>query len=254
MSQKYRNVVEEYMLVDTVGVYDTTGKNYTNPDGWYQTFTALAAANEVNFFNVRNKQAGNMYCNMDSRDQMPYGFRARSIGVAFVSNTMTQAPAFNSGIPFSPEDITGHIFQVDLPRHCSVTLRIQQDDRLKGNAMMFPPRYGPCGSGYARGAPSTLGLTVADNGIDHHAGIVTQGTADRSGRFPFPKPLLIPRRATLNVKISINEYGRTLLANMVNLYQFQGIDSGALQNPTLSFIQVTIGGERLVQQRGRYHV
>ncbi len=254
MAKQFRNVREEYMLVDTVGVYDTTGKNYQNPDGWFQNFVTMGAANEINFFNVRNKQAGAMYCNMDSRDQMPYAFEASSIGVAFFSNTMTQAPAFVAGITFSPEDITGHIFMVDLPRHCSVTLRIQQDDRLKATAMMLPPGYGPCGGGYARGAPSTLGYTVADNGINQHSAIVTQGTADRSGRFPFPKPLMIPRRATLNVKISINEYGRTLLAAMTNLAQLQGVDTGAILNPTFSGIQVTIGGQRLVQQRGQYHV
>lgn len=257
MKKAYRNVSEQWLEYDTVGVFDTTlvsSYNITNPNGWFQNLAAMGAVNKIDFFNVRNRNIGLAYNNQDSRDLMPYAFRAHSLGVSFFCHSMTQAPNYAQDDTFSPEDSVNHVFCVDLPRHTSVTLKVQQDERLKSHAYFCPPGYGPCGSGFGRGAPSAR--DGGNNGIDHTASVISQGEPSLANRWQFPVPLEIPRRAALSVTLEFNEYARTLLQNMPDENEWFGVDAGDDVNgwPVFFGIQLSIGGERLVQQRGQYHV
>lgn len=253
----YANVAENVLLYDTVAIYNDGVKSFTNPAGWFQNYAQMGTANEINFFNVRNREIGLPYNNQDSRDQMPYAFRCHSIGLTFWGNAFTQAPSWSTDQTFSPEDAVGHIFCNDLPRHAGITLRVQQDDRLKTHALFTPAGYGAFGDGYGRGAPSTLPNNTNQNGYDHTAGVITQGLPELGARWVFPIPIDIPRRGTVNVKLIFNEYARQLLQAIPYATVWQGINDGVDDvqgNPVFAGIQVSLGGERLVQQRGQYHV
>ncbi len=257
MQKPFANVQENVMIYDTVAIFNDTNKSFSNPSGWFQNYAQMGAANSLSFFNVRNREVGTPYNNQDSRDQMPYAFRCRSIGVSFFANTFTQAPTWAVDYQFSPEDAVGHLFQVDLPRHASVTFRVQQDDRLKTHPYFVPPGYGPYGSGYGRGSPYLLQGNTLNDGYDHTAGVVTQGSPELGGRWPFPIPIDIPRRGTIEVKVEFNEYARQLLQTIPMGYEWQGVNDTVDDiegNPVFAGIQVSLGGERLVQQRGQYHV
>lgn len=252
----FMNVAENVLLYDTVGIFNDSGRAFSNPPGWYGSYANMGAANEINFFNVRNRDVGLPYNNQDSRDNMPYAFLCRSIGVTFFSNAMTQAPTWATDFTFSPEDASGHIFMVDLPRHASIEFRVQQDSRLKTHCLFAPSGYGPFGDGYGRGSPSALPTTI-DNGYDHHLGVVSQGIPELGARWVFPNPIEIPRRGTVQAIVKFNEYGRQMLSTIPDLNEYQGVQDGVddvYQNPIFSGIQVSLGGERLVQQRGQYHV
>lgn len=255
VAKPFMNVREQWLLYDTVGVYDSTSGSIVNPPGWFNTFAELGAGNEIDFFNVRNRQVGLPYVNQDSRDNMPYAFRCTSIGVAFWAMCFTQAPTWAINEDFSPDENVSHIWQNDLPRHVSVTFRVQQDDILKTTAFFCPPGYGPYGSGYGRGSPTSL-PTAQANGYDHTANVITQGTPIINNRWIFPLSVDIPRRATINVKLKLTEYARQMMAVLPQGREWFGIDDAddIIGFKIFAGIQCSLGGERLVQQRGQHHV
>jgi hypothetical protein len=251
----FMNVREQWLLYDSVGVFNSTGYQLPRIPGWFLTFAAMGAANEIDFFNVRNRNVGLMYTNQDSRDNMPYGFRCTSIGISMWAMCFTQAPTWATDTAFSPDDNVAHIWQNDLPRHASITFRVQQDDILKCTALMAPPGYGPVGSGYSRGSPTLL-PTDQSNGFDMSANVITQGNPFVTCRWTFPLSIDIPRRATLNVKLKWSEWARQLLAVLPQGLEFFGIQDGddIMGMPSFAGIQCSLAGERLVQQRGQHHV
>lgn len=251
-----RNVKEKCMLYDTVGIYTPPfGVSMPVPDGWFLNYAALSAANEIPFFNVRNRSAGLMWCNQDKRDQLAWPFLIQSIGIEWWALSMSSAPSWSTDQTFSPEDHASHVFATDVPRHCGVTLQVQQDERLKAFSYFCQPGYGVFGDGYGRSAPSALGAGN-DNGWDHILNVVSQGQPLLNNRFHFPIALEVPRNATLNVRLTINEYGRQMLAVLPWLTTWFGASydvTDSLVWQQFSGIRVTLEGYRLVQQRGQYH-
>lgn len=254
-SQKpFLNAGEDWMLFDTVLV----GPNLTK-HGWYLSYAAMGLDSNINFFNVRNRSVGLFWNNQDTRDQTPYAFELKSIGVSFWANSMSQV--INGVKPLPPskdyaiEDYVGHLFSNDLPRHCSITLQVQQDEVLKSHALFTPPGYGPFGSGYGRGQPSS---GMSDEPVDTILGVNTQSMPMLSNRWLFPNKIEIPRRAAVSVKLRFSSYARALLqalpAPMAWVVQNE-VPEGTenAYQPVYAGIQVSLVGKRLVQQRGQYH-
>lgn len=256
--KEFRNVREQYMLYDTLGVWDPPqGSGITNPDGWVANFAALGALNTIPFFNVRNRSAGLYWNNQEKRDQLDWPFIIESLGVTFHAMPITGIVSWATGSTLRPEDSASHIFVNDLPRHVGVRVKVQQDERLKTHAFFCQPGYGVSGDGYGRGAPSTWGAPISDNGWDHHLAVHSQGLPQLDNRWHFPLPLEVPRNASLSVVLEINEYGRALLAYLPwrvtafgNTDELTG-DIKLIQ--PFAYIQVSLIGKRLVQQRGQYH-
>lgn len=249
------NVRERHMLFDTLGIFTPpAGSGITNPDGWYTTFATAGLANEWNFFNVRNRSAGLMWNNQDKRDQMATGMRVKSIGISFWGLPFTQIPTWQTDQTLSPEDKAVHTFVNDIPRHCGCVLQIQQDERLKAHPFFLSAGYGPYGDGYGRGAPSTDGALAQANGWDHHMDISSNGVPILRNRWEFPLPLEIPRTANLSFRVIPNEYARQLLQVMPFLPTYQGETGGDDMEiiPGFCGVQVSLLGDRLVQQRGNY--
>lgn len=262
----FANVKEQYMLYDTVGINQVViGVGITAPDGWFTSYNDMGQANDVPFFNVRNRTSGLMWNNQDKRDQLAWPFLVNSIGVTFWANPATAAPGLTGTSTDSPEDITSHIFANDLPRHCGVVMRVQQDDRLKTHAYFCSPGYGVCGGGYARGQATSINALgsnpiMTNNPLyDHHLAIQSQGQPTLANRFEFPLALRIPRTATMSVRLVFTEYGRQLLQQMPELgiwnqtLTANPADNDHVVMPGFSAIQVSLVGQRLVQQRGQYH-
>ena len=255
MVQQYANVGEHWPLYDTVLIgVDSRGDDPQVP-GWYPTLAALGAANRMFFFNQRTRANGLAYCNLDVRDQMPYGFRIYSGGCRFFASSMTEALNPDDTANWWTSNYVPHIFSVDLFRHCDFTLRVQQDDILKTTAALVPPGYGPSGGGVGRGQISGQFVAAVDNCYS----VVSQSHPNLDNRWKFPNPIEVPRNAALSVEMIFSEYGRQLLQAMVK-QRFQDSVTGnghaedqGNQSKTYYGIQVCLVGERLVQQRGQYH-
>lgn len=251
-TKAYRNVPENWVLYDTclIGGY-ANSMNYH--DGYFPTFAIAGAQNGIPFFNVRNRNHGLAYNNQDTRDQLPWGFKIFTIGVQFFA-PQTVLYRNNAGVPEGAQVIEQNLFETELPKHCSLTLQTNQDNRLKINSLMAPSGMGIVGGGVGQGdVESNLGTA---NYINPVMGGFSQGMPELKNKWGFKNPLHVPRRATLSARIELNEYARALLGAMPGPYYqpFQDIAADG----TLSFhwgmcgIRVVLGGQRLVQQRGQY--
>lgn len=251
----YSNVRENWPLFDTVLVGLDSRAEQTTP-GWFTTLAAMGSANQCFFFNQRTRADGLAYCNLDTRDQMPYAFIIKSAGVRFFATHQSENYAVTAGSPqWWVENKVPHIFLADLPDHCSFRMQIQQDDVLKTTVPLVPAGYGPAGGGYGQASPGSQ-FTVA---VDKSYSAVTQSTAHITNRWKFPTRIKVPRNAALTVELQFSEYGRQLLQAMTK-QNTQDLISGNghaedIDHDSKTFygIQVSLIGQRLVQQRGAYH-
>jgi hypothetical protein len=253
------NVVESMTLYDTVLVSPFIS-TLQFIDGWFTSFVGIGSQNEVPFLNVRNRNHGLPYCNQDTRDQMPYGAQIYSLGVEFFAPNVATQFIEELGDPnrYWAEEIHSAIWVSDLPRHASITLRINQDDRLKLNCAMAPSGMGPTGGAMGHGDPAAD--AVIYNGADlvpgFMKGMTSMGEPVLNNRWPFPVPLDVPRKASLSAVIKFSEYGRQLLQHMVgpNLLRFVGgRGSESVYLNSMFGIRVSLQIKRFVQQRGEYH-
>jgi len=247
--QQFQNVQEHWCLYDTVLAYVAPGSSGVSlASGWFNGLGPMGQANDLPFFNIRNRNIGLAYNNQDARDQFPYAMRLFSIGVGFWRTHLSTDINYEPGSPY--EEAVGHIFNVDLPRHCSLVLKIQQDERLKTIVPFASPGYGPHGGGYGRGQPSSFANSAMINTV---MGTETQGVPDLKRRWIFPDNIEIPRRASVSVTLRFSEYARNLLQAMGEVADVNWpIQHGTLTAATAG-VQVSLIGERLVQQRGQYH-
>jgi hypothetical protein len=173
------------------------------------------------------------------------------------------------------EELHTAVWEADLPNHVSLILRTNQDIRLRGPAAIFTPGFGAVGGGWGWGSPGDLNFaqsgTVAP-AISHEPGgpsygmfstnleTIQHGEADLRRRFPFPIPIDVPKRANLSITLKLSQYGKEMLKAMTGPYWYPMANMFTAQGLTKTVkaamfgVDVTIKGERLVQQRGDYHV
>lgn len=244
----YKNVRESFNLYDTVLMSPWVNTISNPPAGWFATFNAMSTANQISFFNVRNRSIGIPYNNQDTRDALPYVFLIDSIGIRFFGPQIATLSSLNSAD--AQEDQLTALWEHDLPQNTSITLRTNQDDRLKIASLMAPSGQGPAGGGVGRGDPSTYNATLP---LTNAVG--SQGMPELKNRWPFPYALGVPRRASLSVTLKLTEFAKELLGipsgpGFIQTRNSAG-NTGTLY-PAFG-IQVTIFGRREVQQRGQYH-
>jgi len=249
----FENVPENWILYDTVlcGEY-AAQMNFH--DGYTANYATLGALTEIPFFNVRNRNHGLAYNNQDTRDQTAWVFKIFTVGVQFFAPT-TVCYRNGAGNPIGASLTEQHIFETELPKHASLTLQTNQDERLKINCLMAPPGVGAVSGGMAQGSRQ---FASQDGSFDASKGAFTQGTPVLTNKWGFSNPLEVPRRASLSAKVTFSEYGRTLLQNMPGPFSQPFRFSGGPPEqyfflPAMCGIRVILGGQRQVQQRGQLH-
>lgn len=257
MSEQFLNVHESMTMVDTVLV-GLDVPDFEFNDGWYETFATIGSATELPFFSVRNRNHGLMYNNQETRDQMSYGMRIYSLGVRFFGAQVATQVIPDEALTFGVEEIHSSIWEADLPRHASLILRTNQDERLKHNCAMAPSGMGPFGGGMGHGEPSAWNSATAEC-PSFMKGMTSQSMPGITNRWPFPVPLDIPKGATLSVVIRFSEYAKQLLQAMVGPlgvpFQYYNETTEEYEyksHSSLFGIQVSLQVERLTQQRGAY--
>lgn len=248
---EFYNVGERYTLYDTIAIVGNLTSFAKQPPGWFATFAAFGAGVNHSFFNVRNRgNCEDCYCNLDARDQLSFAFQLESIGAAWWGTTYaTQA---EQGTPAERNHLPSPLWQCELPMNSSLTLRVQQDDKLKINGLMASPGYGPTGGGYANYMNNDASL-----GDNHQPNYMaqTQGSPDPRAAFPLPNKIAIPRRANIQVELSMTEYARAMMQWLHGPGEIPYLNTSL---STVAFdvmfgITVSLNGRRLVQQRGALH-
>lgn len=245
------NVAEPWNLYDSVLVVNNVAQ-LSSSEGWFSTYATVGAATEIPFFNIRNRNSGLAYCNQDTRDQLSYAMKIFSVGVQFWAPS---TPCYNINVdqPIANSVTPQTIWETEIPKHTSLELQIQQDIRLKINTLMSPAGVGIVGGGVAQG--NSEGYTPAyPNQVKHNH---TQGVSILTNKWGFPKPLNVPRRANLAVRLRISEYGRNLLQGMLgptrNCFRSLTNDGSYFFPNASAGIRVYVGGMRMIQQRGQLH-
>lgn len=254
------NVGEPWPLYDSICVTNKLYGSENNLNGWFTSFQTFALNEQHIFFKMRSEGvAGLAYNNQQSSDRLDYGFDAYSFGVSFKAPGtrylgFVQENQF-SPIDYPPDTFSAHWWECELPNHCAVQLKVQQDIVAEGPALDFPPGYGSSGGG----AGMAQGETPAypDNfGYCNYAS--TQGTPIFQNRHKFENPIGIPRDATIEGILFISDFAREILMGMGNVPNYL-IPEPEQQNhyflhpPARFMIQMSLLGVRYVQQRGQYH-
>jgi hypothetical protein len=247
---KFMNVKEKWFLYDTIAVSPYVDSLAHPIPGWYSSFQDIAAADDLTFFNSRNKSIGLAYNNQESRDQIPYALEAESISVGFFApSTSSQEGTLDQGTFRGRVDGISSYWENELPQHTSTVFRVNQDERLKTTAAMVSAGYGPCGHSMGQGNTSNTGgvcASITAGGF---------GAAHLKYRWNFPTTIGIPRRATIAVTLRFVEWARSNLAKLWgpgNIQVWNG-EPAIVYKPTMFFIQCLITGTRQVQQRAEYH-
>lgn len=264
------NVVESAPLYDTILVCSDYYGQEAAVNGWYTTFGLFAQARDYKFMKSRTEgTAGLPYCNMQSADSMPYPFYAYTMGITFfapssniIGSTKYHSPNGGGGEtwPYAVDPIIPHFWQFDLPRHAAIIFRTNQDVRAENTCYTCPPGYGPMGGGAAFEI-NTYDDVTGFAAYKQHAALNTfgtQGVPVLHNRFKFPKPIAIPKNATIEGELVLSKYARDCLADMIGPFEylFSNVDLTTIVEkfPMRFGIQFSLFGLRMVQQRGQYHV
>jgi hypothetical protein len=270
-SSRFLNVAEAWPVYDTVLVCPQFFGQEQNVGGWFQTFATFAGQERHSFFNVRTEATSDLaYCNKQTADTMDFAMEVYSFGCSFFSPGVRALGNDAGEETFWWNNINSqlaHWWEVELPRHCSIEFKVQQDTIIELPCMAASPGYGPVGSGASFDHPLVGRVTPnGENNGDYQPVMnmsVTQGVPTPKNRWPFPDPIGIPRTSTIEAIISVSEVARLYLSQMagVNLnYVFGGIDGTSAGGPGYTLfparfgIQVSLYGKRMVQQRAQWHV
>jgi hypothetical protein len=256
--EKFANVVEAWALYDTIAISPTLYGSEKNA-GWFNDFVTFGQQETHSFFKTRTEGlVGLPYTNQQSSDSMDFAFIAHSIGLAIwapVPNIEGEPgqPEGGAGTLADPDALIGHWFAADMPRHMGVSFKIQQDIRIELPALHCPPGYGVSGGGTA--FPGITSVAYGD--IPYMSASACQGVPLLSNRYPLPYKIGIPRTSTIEGIIHLSEYARYVLTAVLGPRSFQfNSDSGVAPYTFFQkryMIQLSLIGERLVQQRGQYH-
>jgi hypothetical protein len=247
---RFQNVKEQWYLYDTVAISPWCADLAHPIPGWYETFVDLGAADDVTFFNTRNKSIGLAYNNQEARDQIPFALTVETMSVGFFApSCSSQLGELDQKTYRGRVDFVSSWWENELPQHTSVVFRVNQDERLRSNCALMAPGYGPVGSCFGQGDVASGG------GCNSSVTIGGNGRAHLKYRWDFPTGIGIPKRATMAVTLRFVEYIRDLMENLwgPGLIEFIDDESAWVYKDSMFLIQVLITGSRQVQQRGEYH-
>ena len=286
-SKDIRNVGESWPLVDSIVICSLLTGRESQIRGWFNSFREFFAQAQHSLF--KDRTAGNCgaaYNNQQIADSMDYGFVAYSLGVSFFSPCIMQSADPNVAEPQEdpPYDLVEYEnalaswWSHDLPRHCGLQFKVNQDIVLEAATMMTPPGYGPISGGMAFEIDPTMQVGPIPWGDEYFTlqygppnrefscmvGNINQGPASLEARWPFAVPLEIPKMATIEGILNISDFalvtGRALHADCPRNYFWKNPAWTPINGePRFIFfpqrfgIQMSLYGVRYIQQRGQYH-
>jgi len=253
--EKYANVVETWALYDSIVICPTLYSTEQNA-AWFTNWAAFGQRETHRFFKTRTEATvGAAYCNQQSSDSMDFAFRAHSIGLAIMGPPVGEAQLADiDGLDIVfPDHLLPQWIVAELPRHLGIQFKVQQDVRVELPAFACPPGYGAVGAGQAFEAPAII--THGD--IPFLTNQSVQGVPLLSNRYPLPEPIGIPRTGQIEGILHMSEWARNTLTNVTGPHQIiMNSDDGSpsyRQEDARYVIQLSLFGERLVQQRAQYH-
>jgi hypothetical protein len=246
---KFMNVKEDWTLYDTVAVSPYSDLLPHPIPGWYNSFAALGADDDISFFTSRNKSIGLAYNNQESRDQIPFALVAESISVSFIAPACSSQQGTSGSPAEGRVDAVSAFWAAELPGHASMVFRTNQDERLKTNVSMLPSGYGEVGFAMGQGDMSAL------DGVNGSVSCMGMGRSHLKYRWVFPTGIGIPKRATIGVSVRLVEWARTLLNSLwgPGSTLYKDSEQANVYVPSMFMIQVSVSGKRQVQQRAEYH-
>jgi len=233
-----QQVKERFPLYDTVRISEDLPEGKTI-DG-YDTFTTMAAQEEVPFLNVRNSsQVAKSYCNLTSTDKLAWPFELHTIGIEFIYP--------DPSLKFPPNSLTGdiyasYLFKRILPEHCHVEFWIREDKRLSAKVAHLCPGVGITGYNANLAQPLATQTTM------------TNGVPTAPNRWTFVgKPIMIPADTPIKGILKFSPFGKNLLNWLQNpgVLGFDEEYADAINNEAQ--IRYHLGGYRFVQRRGEYY-
>lgn len=259
--KKMVNVAESWTIYDTVLICNTYYGNEQNINTWFNTFQQFAQNETHRFFKSRTRgTAGLAYNNQNNADTMDFAFVAFTMGLSFFGTPLGAigTPSPPDGTPNDIENVDPFAYPywtVDLPNQSAIQLKIQQDIVAEMRSAQCMPGYSAAGGAGGSTDGGALPATTYPPFMNYN---MSQGEADWTNRWRFPSPLGIPRTATIEGILHLSNIAREALSEV------RGPDNMALNTndtdaPPFQFfparfgIQLSLGGVRLVQQRGQYH-
>jgi hypothetical protein len=255
-----RRVVESFPLYDTVVI--SSAIDESNNLGFFNNYAQMGNQNKITFFDQRKQTDTDLaYCNLDAKERFPYGYTAYSFGISF------QGPAVGSiaTIPGEPTTVAEmvfgrwseeQLFNFELPKHCGVRVKLEQNDVLESNVMFSPAGTGAFGQSNIGGSPTS----PSDYAYNPHVSGMTGGFGipQMTNRFPFPEPLVIPTNSVFSIELEFSQMGKELLKAMQGPSDWvmgEVVDGDPPlviphSTPAMGMIQVSLMGTRYVQQRG----
>jgi len=241
----YHNITEAWEIHDTIAIgYTADGNPPLKPTqpGWKFSYAEFGSENEHSFFNVRNRgEVGLAYCNLETKDQMPYVFHCYSIGLNFIAPPGLVEP---SELETDWNSIAHVVFAQTIQNHVGIKFRVREDEKLLNNGMLTPEGAG------------TYGVAIGFGGTVNTASVtsVTPGMPDLGNRFTFPMPIEIPRGSTFNMDLVLSKYAQQMLQAIPGpgFYAF-GVGGEKNTVPARALVRATLIGKRAVQQRGELH-
>lgn len=247
------NVQETFPLFDTVAVTPAYPTLAIRPAGWFETFLQAGNAIDWQFFNQRNiASAGKEYTNLETRDQVAWPFTVNSLTVHFYA----PSAAFQHYTTTINVDVWNSMFsalwEADVPKHFGLEFWVNQDAKLRINALMPGSGGGPVVGGYGSLGMADGTFIPGSFPWSVHSG--SQGNAHIKANYVFPEPVEIPVKAAIAVKLIPSEYVRRLLQAIPGPFTFPAPNDISVNYlPTFYGVRVTLHGTRYVQQRGEAH-
>jgi len=261
------NVAEAWPIFDTLCICSTFYGSEDISQGWFTSFANFADKETHSFFMQRTiGTVGLQYTNKSTVDRMDFAYKAFSIGVRFFAPGVRTLGALVDGAIHYRDNYSAHWWETELPSHCALQFKVQEDIVAEGPAMLFSPGYGMSGSGasFEHDAIEQAGPNGALNALYPPVmnWSMTQGVPSLSNRFAFETPIEIPRTGTIEAILHVSEYAREVLSDIgstivaaapLNYIFVDDATPKYSYYPARYGIQVSLLGYRYVQQRAQYH-
>lgn len=240
--QAPNNVVENWPIYDTVQI-----RSDAKEKEGYASFVAMAAIDEIPFFDQRKADIGIAYTNRDSNEALEYVYNLKKIGVMFRAPLLETPERAVEGVTYGADNPISASIWMHLMDHCGLILKIREDNKLIATVPLAPE-----GGGFAGMMQSPGGPPVVD---------LNNGWPDERNGFWFSgNGIVIPRGATFNVRLRFSTYAKRLLAALLgpgayhlNLNPTADPPPADIVVPACALMRVQLNGWRAVQQRGELH-